>query len=157
MPIALADGRRLPIRSGSLSAVIAVMVHTDMPAYLAVVREAARILRPGGRVRPHRRPPCFRGAFADRSDREAIVLRSGYRDRHWTKESWTDKGIRHLVGATHRPLPDLLHTFLDAGLALERFTEGGAQTPITFFARAHEPTAMTTRTVVARCYRRRHA
>src|SRR5512132_3008547 len=32
---------------------------------------------------------------------------------------------RHKVGASHRPLPELLQAFLAAGLTLERFTEGG--------------------------------
>ena len=42
------------------------------------------------------------------------------------------------VGATHRPLPELLHAFLDAGLALERLTESGQPTPIVLAARARE-------------------
>ena len=29
----------------------------------------------------------------------------GYLDRYWTKASWTDKGVRDKVGATHFPLP----------------------------------------------------
>jgi len=44
----LADAGRLPVRDGCLSAVITVMVHTDMPAYAQVMREAVRVLRPGG-------------------------------------------------------------------------------------------------------------
>ncbi len=41
----------------------------------------------------------------------------------------------------HRPLPDLLHAFLDAGLTLERFTEGGAPTPTVLAIRARKPDA----------------
>jgi len=48
LAIAKADAQRLPLRDESLPAVISVMVHTDMPGYLAVVRRAARVLRPGG-------------------------------------------------------------------------------------------------------------
>jgi hypothetical protein len=42
------------------------------------------------------------------------------------------------VGVTHRPLPELLHAFLDAALALEWFAEGGQPAPIALAARARE-------------------
>lgn len=129
LPIAQGDAERLPIRDGSMTAVIAMMVHTDMPGYPAVLHEASRVLRPGGvfvHIGVH---PCFCGGFADRTDSSAVVIRPGYLDGHWTKASWTDQGLRDKVGATHQPLPDLLHAFLDAGLTLERFAEGGAPVP----------------------------
>jgi SAM-dependent methyltransferase len=138
LPAVLADAGRLPVRDGCLSAVITVMVHTDMPAYAQVLREAVRVLRPGGvfvHIGVH---PCFCGGFADRSDTEAVVIRRGYLDGHWTKASWTDQGVRDKVGATHLPLPGLLHAFLDAGLTLERFTEGGEPTPVVLAVKARK-------------------
>jgi len=129
LPIARADAERLPVSSGSVPAVVAMMVHTDMPGYPAVLREVARVLRPGGvfvHVGVH---PSFCGGFADRTDPAAVVIRPGYLDGHWTKQSWTDQGIRDKVGASHWPLPRLLHAFLDAGLTLDGFAEGGAPTP----------------------------
>ena len=83
--------------------------------------------------------PCFCGGFADRADPQAVVIRPGYLDSHWTKQSWTDQGVREKVGATHRPLPELLHAFLDAGLVFERFTEGGGPTPTVLGIRARRP------------------
>lgn len=130
LPVAQADAARLPVRDNSVPAAVAVMVHTDMPHYPAVLREATRVLRPGGLFVHIGVHPCFCGAFADRADPEAIVVRPGYLDGAWTKASWTDQGVRDKVGATHLPLPGLLHAFLDAGLALERFAEHGAPTPI---------------------------
>ncbi|WP_405162893.1 class I SAM-dependent methyltransferase [Nocardia sp. NBC_01499] len=130
LPTARADGAHLPIRDGSLFAVVAVMVHTDMPEYPSVLREVSRVLRPDGvfvHVGVH---PCFCGGFADRTDPAAIVLRPGYLHQHWTTASWTDAGLRDKVGAAHWPLPDLLHAFLDAGLTLERFAEGGRPAPV---------------------------
>jgi SAM-dependent methyltransferase len=136
LPIARADARRLPLRDSSVPAVVAVMVHTDMPEYPAVLREVGRVLAPGGVLVHVGVHPCFCGGFADRGDPDAVVIRPGYLDGHWTKESWTDQGIRDKVGATHWPLPELLHAFLDAGLTLERFAEGAAPTPVVLAVRA---------------------
>lgn len=139
LAIAQADAERLPISGDALPAVIGAMVHTDMPAYPAVLREVARVLQPGGvfvHVGVH---PCFCGGFADRSDLDAVVIRPGYLDGHWTKASWTDKGVRAKVGATHRPLPELMHAFLDAGLAFERFAESSEPAPVVLALRARKP------------------
>lgn len=129
LPVAQADAERLPVQDGSLPAVLAVMVHTDMPRYPQVLREAARVLRPGGAFVHIGVHPCFCGGFADRDDPDAVVIRPGCLDSHWTKASWTDRGIRDKVGATHLPLPALLHAFLDAGLVPDRFAESGTPTP----------------------------
>jgi ubiquinone/menaquinone biosynthesis C-methylase UbiE len=139
LPIARADATRLPVRDAALGAVVAMMVHTDMPDYPAVLREIARVLRPGGvfvHVGVH---PAFCGGFADRSDPEAVVISRGYRDGHWTKASWTTEGVRNRVGATHLPLPTLLRAFLDAGLVLTGFAEGGDPVPTTLSVQAVRP------------------
>ena len=138
LPVARADAQRLPLASGSVSTVVAVMVHTDMPAYPAVLQEVERVLSPGGvfvHVGVH---PCFCGGFADRTDPEAIVIRPGYVDGHWTKASYTDRGVRNRVGASHFPLPELLGAFVAAGFAFEEFAEGGEPTPTVLAARVRK-------------------
>ena len=101
LPAARADAIRLPVRDRCLPAVITVMAHTGMPAYPAVLTEAA----PGpaaGRAFVHVGVhPCFCGGFADRSDPAAVVIRPGYPEGHWTKVSWTTGG----VGAKRRHSP----------------------------------------------------
>jgi ubiquinone/menaquinone biosynthesis C-methylase UbiE len=141
LPAARADATRLPVRDGALDAVVAVLVHTDMPQYPAVLREIARVLRPGGTFVHIGVHPAFCGGFADRGDPDAVVIRPGYLDGHWTKNSWTTEGVRDKVGATHYPLPMLLHAFLGAGLVFERFAEGGAPTPTTLSIRARTSAA----------------
>jgi SAM-dependent methyltransferase len=147
---ARADAGRLPLGDASVAAAIAMMVHTDMPAYPAVLREVARVVRPGGvfvHVGVH---PCFCGGFADRSDPDAVVIRQGYADGHWTKESWTDQGIRDKVGATHVPLSELLTSTLAAGFVLEAVTEGDGPTPVVLAARWRKPPGEAGQSIWAR-------
>ncbi|MFI9772249.1 class I SAM-dependent methyltransferase [Streptomyces sp. NPDC052415] len=139
LPVVQADAAQLPIRDGCVPAVIAMMVHTDMQHYPAVLREAARVLAPGGLFLHIGVHPCFNGAFADRSDTNAVVVRPGYLNGYWTKESWTNSGVRAKVGATHRPLPELLQAFVDAGLTLIQFAEGGEPTPAVLAVKATKP------------------
>lgn len=112
------------------------MVHTDTAAYPDVLREVARVLRPGGVLVHVGVHPCFCGGFADRGAPEAVVIRPGYLAPHSTTESWTDQGIRDKVGAAHWPLAGLLNAFVDAGLRPERFAEGGEPTPVVLAVRA---------------------
>jgi SAM-dependent methyltransferase len=136
LAVARGDAARLPFADACVPAVITVMAHTDMPAYPAALREVARVLRPGGVLVHVGVHPCFCGGFTDGSDPAAVVIRPGYLDGRWTKESWADQGVRGKVGAEHFPLPSLLHAFVDAGLTLERFAEGPGPTPLTLAIRA---------------------
>jgi SAM-dependent methyltransferase len=130
LPVARGDAGRLPIADGSLDAVVAVMVHTDLADYRPVLGEIHRVLRPGGRFVHVGVHPCFCGGFADRSDPQAIVVRPGYLDGSWTTDSWTDQGLRDKVGASHLPVAGLLNAVLDSGLELARISEGGEPTPV---------------------------
>ena len=138
-PIAQADGARLPFGDASFPTVVAVMIHTDVSDYPAVLAEAFRVLAPGGYFVHIGAHPCFCGGFADRTDPEALIVRPGYLDGHWTKESWTDRGLRDKVGATHMPLPTLLRWFVEAGFVLDSFKEGGEPMPTVLAVRALKP------------------
>ncbi|MBF6063431.1 class I SAM-dependent methyltransferase [Nocardia terpenica] len=143
LPVVRADAGVLPIRDASVAAAVAIMVHTDMPDYMSVVAEVARVLRPGGRFVHIGVHPCFCGGFADRSNAEAIVIRPGYAETHWTKASWTDRGLRDKVRATHLPLPRLLRIFVDNGLVLDDFVEGGVPIPTMLAVQAHRSCSIT--------------
>ena len=139
LPIARADGECLPFADASFSSVVSVMVHTDVSDYPAILSETWRVVVPGGcfvHVGVH---PCFCGGFADRTDPQAIIIRPGYLDGHWTKVSWTDQGLRDKVGASHVPLPDLLGLFVDTGFVLHGFREGGTPIPTVLAVRALKP------------------
>ena len=139
LPIAQAEGECLPFGDASFASVVAVMIHTDVPDYPAILREAWRVLVPGGRFVHIGVHPCFCGGFVDRTDPEAIIVRPGYLDGHWTKASWTDRGLRDKVGATHMPLASLLHSLVGAGFALDGFNEGGKPIPTVLAVRAIKP------------------
>lgn len=139
LPITRADGEVLPFGDASFSSVVSVMIHTDVSDYSAVLSEAWRVLVPGGRFIHIGVHPCFCGGFADRADPDGIAIRPGYLDTHWTKQSWTDKGLRDKVGATHVPLPTLLRSFVDSGFVLDGFREGGEPTPTVLAVRALKP------------------
>lgn len=125
LPAARGDATALPLADESVSAVVCVLAHTDMPDYATALREVARVLRPGGRFVHLGVHPCFVGAFADRADTSRIVIDARYDDRSHTYDSWTPAGVRARVGAWHLTLADLLDATSAAGLRLGHATESG--------------------------------
>jgi SAM-dependent methyltransferase len=126
LPVAAGDATALPVAGRSLPAVTCVLAHTDLPDYAAVLREVARVLRPGGRFIHIGVHPCFVGAFADRSDRSRVIVDGRYADRSHTFDAWCPHGVRARVGAWHVPLADLLNAVAAAGLSIVRTAEAGA-------------------------------
>jgi ubiquinone/menaquinone biosynthesis C-methylase UbiE len=120
-----ADAAALPFEDESFDAAVSVFTHTDVDDFAAVVREAARVLRPGGQLVYLGIHPCFVGPHAFVHDREIPELHLGYRDTSYRTKApgiWNG-GIRSKVGATHLPLGLFVHTFIDAGLTFEHFEE----------------------------------
>jgi SAM-dependent methyltransferase len=127
LPVVAADAAALPLPSASVDAVVGAYVHTDIVDWSVAVREAVRVLRPGGRFVYVGVHPCFVGPFAER-DETGVRLHDGYHERRLTfRGPGINEGIRSRVGVRHRTLADLLNAIADAGLSLRRVLETGAE------------------------------
>jgi SAM-dependent methyltransferase len=123
--VAVADGANLPFDDASFDAVASVFTHTDVEDFSALLTEAARVLRPEGKLVYVGVHPCFVGPHAFVHDRDVPELHAGYRETGWKIEApgiWSE-GLRARVGARHLPLGLLFQAFLDAGFRLERVEE----------------------------------
>jgi SAM-dependent methyltransferase len=142
LPVALADAARLPITRGSLFAVIATHIHTDVDDWEAVCREAARVLASGGRFVYVGAHPCFCGAFADRRPDGRVLLHEGYLDAdlRFDGPGLSPDGVRARAGSRQRTLEDLLTAVLAAGLRLTAIREDAdAPTPDLIGFQAEQP------------------
>jgi SAM-dependent methyltransferase len=121
-----ADAAALPFPDGAFDAVVSVLTHTDLDDPEAAFAEAARVLRPGGRLSYVGTHPCFVTPFVERRPTGAHLLHPGYRRRGWHHAGpGFGQGIRPRVGVHHLPLADLIGAALGAGLRLTRLEEPG--------------------------------
>ncbi len=104
-----------------------------------MIREVARVLRPGGSFVHVGVHPCFVGAFADWSEPGRVVVDVRYAERNRAFEG-PPQGVRVRVGAWHVPLAILLNAFVEAELRIERTAESTANGIADLFAvRAVKP------------------
>ena len=120
------DAADLPFAEGSFDLVFTAFAHTDVEDFAAVVTEAVRVLRPDGALvflGPH---PCFVGPHSRFVEARGIpTLHPGYRrsGRYTDAPGISPTGLRAKVGAVHLTLGQLLQTFIDVGLVIDRFAE----------------------------------
>jgi SAM-dependent methyltransferase len=126
VPLVQADAAALPFDDGSFEAVVSLLTHTDLDDPEGAVAEAARVLRPGGRLVYVGIHPCFATPFVERRPSGTHLLHPGYRERGWRRDGpGFGQGIRPRVGVNHLPLADLVGAFLSAGLTLTHLEEPG--------------------------------
>ncbi|GAA4259334.1 class I SAM-dependent methyltransferase [Dactylosporangium darangshiense] len=122
-----ADAARLPLADASVGAVTMTFIHTDVDDFAAVVGEAARVLRPGGRLVYLGLHPAYVGAFADRLDEvgeRQLRLAEGYGEERLRFDPTGRFPIRSRVGARNLTLTTFLGAFLaQPALRLQAFEE----------------------------------
>ena len=124
--LVLADAAHLPFDDRSFDAVACSLLHTDLEDRAAVWSEAARVIRPGGKLAYVGTHPCFVAPFARNVAGRPPELHPGYRAIGWTTEGpGIGDGIRRRVGVRHVPLADFLNEFLEAGFRITRVSESG--------------------------------
>jgi ubiquinone/menaquinone biosynthesis C-methylase UbiE len=129
--VALARAESLPFEAASFDAAVSLWTHTDIDHWPAAVREARRVVRPGGPFVYVGVHPCFVGPHSLFVEGKGVPkLHSGwYRrtGRYDEAPGISATGLRYRVGATHVPLAELMQSFLDAGFRIEHVEEPGTR------------------------------
>ena len=121
-----ARAEELPFTDATFDAVVSMWTHTDVEDFPAMLREIARVLRPSAPFVYIGAHPASSAPTRDSSRRRARrSLHPGYREtaRYTDAPGISPHGLRAKVGARHLPLGLFIQSFLEAGLAIEQFSE----------------------------------
>jgi SAM-dependent methyltransferase len=114
--IVRADAARLPVPDACVPNVVMTFIHTDVDDFPTAVAEAARVLRPGGRLVSVGLHPGYVGAFADRRneiDEHEVRIKAGYGDERLQLDASGRFPVRSRVGARNLTLQTFVGAFLD--------------------------------------------
>jgi SAM-dependent methyltransferase len=124
-PVAIADAAALPIPDDAVSLAVAFMVLQDVDDLEAAVREAARVLVPGGRLcLAIVHPIASAGDFADEEDEDSpFVIERLYTEPTRLREPFERDGLSMVFHSGHRPLATYFAALEDAGFVVEALRE----------------------------------
>jgi SAM-dependent methyltransferase len=111
-----ADSGRLPLRDCSIPLAITTFTHTDVDDFPATIAEAARVVRPGGRVVYVGLHPAYMGAFVDRTSEaqtRELLFNAGYGYEELQYDRTGRFPVRSRVGARNLTLATFFGAFLD--------------------------------------------
>jgi SAM-dependent methyltransferase len=127
-----AAAERLPFADATFATAVSTFTHTDVPDFAELVREVARVLRPGGLFVYLGVHPVLVHHAAERTP-DGILVKPGYMERGRVESSPVFKkdGLRDRVGEYHLGLDGVLMAFIDSDLRLVRVEEltGGWNVP----------------------------
>ena len=114
------------IATGSCDLVIASMVMMNVEDYDGAIREAYRVLAPGGALCVSTTHPCFSAPVSDWVGGKGRTPRHFAVDRYFERIAWNDRIAPTFKTPTlrrHRPLEDYMRGAIDAGFTLRVFQE----------------------------------
>jgi SAM-dependent methyltransferase len=119
-----ADATALPLADGTADLVVSFMALMNTDDLAAAVREAARVLGPGGRyciAIVH--PLNTAGSFVSREPDSPFVIEGSYFERTRRELPVERDGLEMTFLDAHRPLEDYVHALEQAGFVVERLRE----------------------------------
>ena len=120
----VADVAALPLPDASADLVTAFMSLHDVDDLSGAMREIARILVPGGRLRAAIVHPInSAGRFPTREPDAVFEIRGSYFEERRSNDSFTRDGLTITFASLHRPLEQVARAFLDAGLLIDHVGE----------------------------------
>jgi SAM-dependent methyltransferase len=123
----VADGAALPFPDGAFDLVVAYNTLMDIADMPGAVREAVRVLAPGGRFCicvTH--PLNDAGRFDGKEPDAPFTIRGSYLDSRLSAETFERDGLRMTFHSRSHPLEDYARALEDAGLLVERLRESAA-------------------------------
>jgi SAM-dependent methyltransferase len=143
----LADAASLPFPDGHADLAVAFMSFQDVDDMAGAVREAARVLEPGGRLMVAVVHPINSGHQLDRDHPERrLVMTEDYFDRRYYRDDIERDGLKMTFESRHWTLQDYFDALLDAGLLVDGLREIGqddhprwSRYPLALHVRAVKP------------------
>jgi SAM-dependent methyltransferase len=121
-----ADAADLPIESESVDLAVAFMSLMDIDDMAGAVREAARVLEPGGRFLAAVVHPINSAHELDREHpNDRLVLTENYFDRRVYRDEIERDGLRMTFESVHWTFEDYFEAIRGAGLVLDGLREIG--------------------------------
>jgi ubiquinone/menaquinone biosynthesis C-methylase UbiE len=120
----VADAADLPLSAASADLVTAFMSLQDVDDIDTAVREIARVLVPGGRLRSAIVHPInSAGRFPTRELDAVFEIRDSYFEERRSNETFERVGLTMTFASRHRSLERVARTILDAGLLIDHVAE----------------------------------
>jgi ubiquinone/menaquinone biosynthesis C-methylase UbiE len=114
------------VASASFDLVVASMILMNVEDYGGAIREAHRVLVPGGALCISITHPCFSAPVSDWVGGKGRRPRHFAVDRYFERIAWNDRIAPTFVTPTlrrHRPLEDYIKGAIEAGFVLSEFQE----------------------------------
>ena len=120
----LADAAELPLPDASADLAVAFMSPQDIDDLDAALREAARVLVPGGHLRMAIVHPLnSAGMFSSVEPDATFEIRGSYLDERQYADAMERDGLAMTFVSRHRPLERIARAILDAGLLIDHVAE----------------------------------